>query len=234
MGDSTTNAIRVNLDGWYSVNSLFSIPLGEEFLLHNLSTKPMQVSISDTQPTRGALNWLPLYTYKPYLPEAFDSQVWVYGDGFINVSDLTYDELDVVVANKGTGWVDPQTDSLTDDQLRASDVKVTLDDEVVNVAQSGTWDVSVNNLAPVVGTWGYSAGSLGTLTLTGGKRVLQITAVALEGAGSFTINGSDVITLPYGSTDKVSTEITIQPQGNLTDPVIVFTGTDSYFVEYVS
>jgi hypothetical protein len=85
-----------------------------------------------------------------------------------------------------------------------------------------------------VGTWGYSSGALGTLTLTGGKRVLQITAISLEVAGSITINGGDVIRLPYGNVDKVSTEITIQPQGNLTDPVIVFTDTDSYFVEYVT
>tara|TARA_R110000850_G_scaffold91270_2_gene193825 strand:+ start:500 stop:1045 length:546 start_codon:yes stop_codon:yes gene_type:complete len=88
--------------------------------------------------------------------------------------------------------------------------------------------------APVAGTWGYSSGADGTLTLTGGKRVLQITAVSLEVAGDITINGGDMIRLPYGNVDKVSTEITIHPQGNLTDPTIVFTGTDSYFVEYVS
>lgn len=149
----------------------------------------MQVSLSDTQPSKGALNWLPLYTYKPYLPQAFDSEVWVYGDGFINTSDLTYDDIDKVV---------------------------------------------VENLPDLAGTWGYSSGTVGTVTLTGGKRVLQITAVALEEAGSFTINGGDVIALPYGDTDKVSTEITLEPQGNLTDPVIVFTNTDSYFVEYVT
>jgi hypothetical protein len=130
MADNTESAIRVNLDNWYSVNSLFNIPIGEEFLLHNLSTKSMQVSLSDTQPMKGALNWLPLYTYKPYLPQAFDSEVWVYGDGFINTSDLTYDELDVVVANKGTGW---EETGLTDDELRASDVNVSLDGETVGV-----------------------------------------------------------------------------------------------------
>jgi hypothetical protein len=89
-------------------------------------------------------------------------------------------------------------------------------------------------LPPVAGSWGYNSGVSGTITLSGGKRVLQITAVALETAGSFTINGGNTIALPYGNTDKVSTELTIQPQGNLTDPIIVFTGTDSYFVEYVT
>jgi hypothetical protein len=72
----------------------------------------------------------------------------------------------------------------------------------------------------------------GTVTLTGSKRVLQITAVALEAAGSITIDGGDTIPLPYGATDKVSSSISIEPKGNLIDPVIVFTGTDSYFVEY--
>lgn len=83
------------------------------------------------------------------------------------------------------------------------------------------------------GTWGYASGATGTITLTGSKRVLQITAVALEAAGSITINGGDTIAIPYGATDKVSSSISIEPKGNLTDPVIVFTGTDSYFVEYV-
>jgi hypothetical protein len=140
------------------------------------------------------------------------------------------DNHQVTVSNFPTN----QTDALTDAELRASRVNVSLIGEVVAAAQSGSWDVSVNNQPEVVGAWGYSSGTSGTVTLTGGKRVLQITAVALEAAGSFTINGGDVIALPYGSSDKVSTEITIEPQGNLTNPTIVFTGTDSYFVEYVS
>ena len=45
-----------------------------------------------------------------------------------------------------------------------------------------------------VGTWGYSAGTSGTVNLSGGKRVLQITAVALEAAGTIQINGGSVTT----------------------------------------
>lgn len=89
-------------------------------------------------------------------------------------------------------------------------------------------------VSPVDGTWGYSAGVDGTVDLTGGKRVLQITAIALESAGSIQVNGGDSIPLPYGSSDKVSTELSIAPKGNLVDPEIIFTGTDSYFIEYVS
>jgi hypothetical protein len=89
------------------------------------------------------------------------------------------------------------------------------------------------DLPAVAGVWGYNSGALGTLTLTGGKRVLQISAISLEVAGSITINGGDLIRLPYGDVDKVSTEMTIYPKGNLIDPVIEFVDTDSYFVEYV-
>lgn len=86
----------------------------------------------------------------------------------------------------------------------------------------------------VSGTWDYAAGASGTVALAGGKRVLQISAVALGAAGSVAINGGTAVPLPYDSTDKTSTSITITPRGNLVDPTIVFTGTDSYFVEYVS
>ena len=84
------------------------------------------------------------------------------------------------------------------------------------------------------GTWGYNAGISGTLTLTGGKRVLMISAIAEQAAATITINGGDTITLPYGSTDKVSSALEIRPAGNLTNPTIVFTSTVAYFVEYVS
>lgn len=86
----------------------------------------------------------------------------------------------------------------------------------------------------IVGTWGYNAGTSGTLTLTGGKRVLQITAIALGAAASFTINAGDTITLPYDATDKASSSLSVEPVGNLLNPTIVFTGTDAYFVEYVT
>lgn len=87
----------------------------------------------------------------------------------------------------------------------------------------------------ITGTWGYASGVNGTVALTGSKRVLQITAMAQGAAGSFTINGGDSVTLPYNSTDKVSSSIEIRPVGNLTDPTIVFSsGVVAYFIEYVS
>lgn len=116
----------------------------------------------------------------------------------------------------------PQTDALTNAQLRASPVPT---------QPSGTQTVTD---AQAAGTWGYNAGTAGTLVLTGSKRVLHITAIALEAAATLTINGGDTITIPYGATDSVSSELTIEPRGNLTDPTLVFTGTTAYFVEYVS
>ena len=89
-------------------------------------------------------------------------------------------------------------------------------------------------LASQTGTWGYNSGISGTLTLTGGKKILQITAIGEEASATIQINGGDTITLPYGSTDKVSSSITIEPKGNLVDPTIIFTNTKAYFCEYTS
>lgn len=105
--------------------------------------------------------------------------------------------------------------------------------EVHTLADPDGTLVSSSLIVRPFGTWGYNAGISGTLTLTGGKKVLKITAVAAEAAASFTINGGDVVTLPYGATDKVSSDITIEPRGNLVNPVIIFTGTKAYFVEWV-
>ncbi|MGR9108323.1 MAG: hypothetical protein ACU843_15490 [Gammaproteobacteria bacterium] len=79
---------------------------------------------------------------------------------------------------------------------------------------------------PHTGNWGYSAGTSGTLAMSGGKRVLGIYATALT-SGSLTINGGDTVSIPGGA-------INIAPRGTLIDPTIVFTGTNAYFVEYVA
>lgn len=92
------------------------------------------------------------------------------------------------------------------------------------VPVSGT--VTAGNLADLSGTWSYAAGASGTVTLTGSKRVIGIAAHATT-AGSFTINGGDAIPVPANS------GIEIVPLANLVDPVLVFTGTDSYFVESI-
>lgn len=78
-------------------------------------------------------------------------------------------------------------------------------------------------------TWGYLTGTAGTATVPAGGKVLTITALAgSAGSPSIAIAGGAAIALPQGAA------LTIQPRGNLVAPSIVFTGTTTYFVEYVT
>ena len=86
--------------------------------------------------------------------------------------------------------------------------------------------------APTVGAWGYAAGTAGTENITG--RVLQITAIALDSSATISVNGGASITVPYSVANKTGSSLSIEPRGNLIDPSITFTGTASYFVEYVT
>jgi hypothetical protein len=95
--------------------------------------------------------------------------------------------------------------------------------------QAISGSVTVSNL-PVereAGQWAYASGIAGAATAPG--RVLQITAAAprlLD--ATFSINGGAVITIPAGQA------LTVEPKGNLANASIVFTGTASYFIEYVT
>lgn len=88
---------------------------------------------------------------------------------------------------------------------------------------------ALNNKMPdESGTWGYNAGTAGTLTVAANKRILQISATAPAlAAATMTINGGQTITIPAGSS------LTVSPKANVTAPTIVFTGTASYFVEFI-
>lgn len=77
------------------------------------------------------------------------------------------------------------------------------------------------------GSWAYYAGASGTVTVSAGQRVIGIAAHATT-AGSMTINGGASVPIP------ANVGLAIAPNGNLVAPTIVFTGTDSYFVEVVS
>jgi hypothetical protein len=78
------------------------------------------------------------------------------------------------------------------------------------------------------GTFGYAAGTSGTVALSGGKKVGTIT-VHCTTAGSLTINGGASIAVPANSQFSAS-----YPDGKLTDPTIVCTGSDSYYIDYLS
>ncbi len=85
-----------------------------------------------------------------------------------------------------------------------------------------------SKLPDLTGTWGYSAGVSGTLDLSGqGKRILTITAYSSTG-GTLTVDGGDAITVPS------SGSITIEPHVQLVDPVLVFTNTAGYFVDWLT
>lgn len=80
----------------------------------------------------------------------------------------------------------------------------------------------------ITGTWGYHSGVDGTLTVTGQKRVLAIDSIAGGSGATVAINSGDTITIP------ANVSLAIDPGANLVDPVVVFTGTAAYFVEFVS
>ena len=96
------------------------------------------------------------------------------------------------------------------------------------IGDPGTYLDSLDNKIPdTKGTWGYLAGtSEASLVLGGSKKVLSWTCHATT-AGSMTINNGASIILP------ANTSLSDNPNGNLTDPTFVFTGTDSYYISYV-
>lgn len=87
--------------------------------------------------------------------------------------------------------------------------------------------MSITTTVSPLGTWGYRAGTLGTVSLTDSKRLLSIAAHATV-AGTVTINGGDAIPIP------ANVAFDFAAHGVIIDPVLVFAFTDAYFVEYVS
>lgn len=94
-------------------------------------------------------------------------------------------------------------------------------------ADGGLW-VNVKTTPPslITGTWKYYSGVSGTVVVAAGERVIGISAHCTV-AGSVTINGGSPITIPS------NVSLGIEPNGNLTAPTIVFSGTDTYIIEVV-
>lgn len=74
------------------------------------------------------------------------------------------------------------------------------------------------------GVFSYDSGTSGTVNVGAGKRVIAIAAHSTAG-GSMTINGGSTITIP------ANVSINIDIQGTLVAPTLVFTLTDTFFVE---
>ena len=78
------------------------------------------------------------------------------------------------------------------------------------------------------GIWAYGAGVSGTESVPADAKVLSIAAHSLTG-GSMVIDGGDPIPIP------ANVGWVLEPRGNLVGAFdIEFTGTDTYFVEYVT
>jgi hypothetical protein len=141
---------------------------------------------------------------------------------------------DNVELNLGVGGAFIATDEVEGIQHELVKLEFGVDGVATMVSEESPLPVTAPFLSNQSGTWGYNSGTAGTLALTGGKKVLQITAIAEEGPATITINGGDTIVLPYGESDKVSSAITIEPKGNLVNATIIFTNTKAYFCEWVS
>jgi len=83
----------------------------------------------------------------------------------------------------------------------------------------------------LVGTLGYLAGAAGTAQVPSGCIVIAIYAHATA-AASMTIFGGASIPLPAGVQFQIDNKHTLMQAGPGAAGQIVFTGTDSYFVQY--
>lgn len=79
-----------------------------------------------------------------------------------------------------------------------------------------------------VGRWGYRAGSAGTVVIPEDARLLSVAATAGDTGATVTINGGDPIEIP------ATMAFAFSISSDLFNPTIVFTGTESYFIQYVA
>ena len=118
------------------------------------------------------------------------------------------------------------------DSILFSDFVDENDDAFASASSLIEFYTTLQNPLPVIeqtsnGAFGYVAGVSGTVTLTGGKKVKSITAVSTAG-GTVVIDGGNTITITANG------GVDLQCDYNLVDATIVFTGTVSYVVTYIS
>lgn len=84
------------------------------------------------------------------------------------------------------------------------------------------------------GTVGYAAGAAGTVNVPAGAVVLQIIAHASAGAATVQLFGGTPIPIVNGAPPtQIRFHHTLWQANSLNGTAIVFTNTDSYFVEWV-
>lgn len=84
---NTVNKQSLVPDQYYSLNTLFGIPVGTAISIQNQTSKAMKISVAASQPAIAARNNL-LFGPFPMPPigiDAGESEVWVWGTGNINV-----------------------------------------------------------------------------------------------------------------------------------------------------
>lgn len=86
----------------------------------------------------------------------------------------------------------------------------------------------------IFGKYSYAAGASGTVNLSAGATVKQIIVHATS-AGSMTIFGGASIPIPAGMTSyfRFDHECLVAGENAAGSVAIVFTGTDSYYVETI-
>jgi hypothetical protein len=86
----------------------------------------------------------------------------------------------------------------------------------------------------LAGTWKYAAGAAGTVTLPQGSVLLQAFGEDATGGGTATVQifGGAVALLPtYATPMRFMHRLNVAPAAP--NNTIIFTGTTSYFVEYI-
>lgn len=86
--------------------------------------------------------------------------------------------------------------------------------------------------ASLAGKWVYKAGTVGTVTVPIGAAILQLRAHA-SGAATVSIFGGDAVPIISGESAFILRFSHLLATSSNASQAIVFTGTDSYLVEYV-
>ena len=134
---------------------------------------------------------------------------------------------DNVVLNQGAGGSTVASDEINGIQHQRVKLEYGENGSATDVSTTNPLPITSKYFSNQVGVWGYIAGISGTFAFSGGKRIVSISAYSAAG-GTMVINGGDSYPIVE------ATGIFISPQGNIVDPVVIFTGTNSFFIEYLS
>lgn len=85
----------------------------------------------------------------------------------------------------------------------------------------------------LVGTWGYKAGTNGTVEIPAGATIIQIVAFASASDGAVSIFGGDSIPVPLGRVIALNFNHTLLQSRSSNADIVFSSNISSYFVEYV-